>query len=358
MNAIASPTEQALQAPLQAPLDALGRPLQSLRISVTDRCNFRCGYCMPRAAFAADHAFLPRPELLTFEETTRLAALLVELGVGKIRLTGGEPLLRKHLHVLVGRLAALRCADGSPLELALSTNGSLLARQAPALKEAGLQRVAVSLDALEPAAFERACDTSVPVSDVLAGVETALAVGLQVKVNAVVRRGVNEDQVIPLVRHFRGTPVELRFIEFMDVGQTNAWNRDQVTTSDTLRERIAHLHPLQALPARGMGETAQRHAYVDGQGTVGFISSVSHAFCHDCTRLRLSADGRLYTCLFATQGQDVRQLLRGGSNDAALLSALRTQWQRRDDRYSELRQHRTTPRTVREQRIEMSYIGG
>ena len=340
------------------PLDRHGRPLQDLRISVTDRCNFRCPYCMPRATFGKHHRFLPHEALLSFEEITRVARSALGLGVRKLRLTGGEPLLRKDLHVLVGQLTALRTLDGMPPEIALTTNGVLLSRQAQALKDAGLQRVTVSLDGLDQAVFARMSDSGLHVRDVLAGIDAAQHAGLgPVKVNTVVQKGVNDDQILPLARHFRGTGVELRFIEFMDVGQTNQWRLEQVLPSDEVRERIAAHWPLLAASAGRQADTAQRWLYADGAGSVGFISSVTRAFCADCTRLRLSTDGRLYTCLFGTQGHDVRALLRDEFvGDDELRLRLAALWQARDDRYSQLRQ--VTPALSQPDRVEMSYIGG
>ncbi|MDE2401729.1 MAG: GTP 3',8-cyclase MoaA [Burkholderiales bacterium] len=349
----APPTETSAHA--AGPLDRLNRPLHDLRISVTDRCNFRCSYCMPRHVFGKDHDFLPKPELLSFEEITRSARIFVGLGVRKLRLTGGEPLLRRHLERLVEELKQLKMPDGQAPELALTTNGSVLALKARALKDAGLKRVTVSLDALDDTVFRRMNDADFPVSDVLAGIEAAQAVGLgPIKVNMVVQRGVNDDQILPLARHFRGTGIELRFIEFMDVGTTNGWRMDQVLPSDQVRQRINHEFPLVAVEAHQVSETAQRWAYVDGQGTVGFISSVTHAFCGDCNRLRLSTDGRLFTCLFGSQGHDLRSLLRGNHPDDQIAAGLRQLWQGRSDRYSQLRAEGKTP----QQRIEMSYIGG
>lgn len=342
-------------APAAEPLDRLSRPLRDLRISVTDRCNFRCSYCMPREIFDKDHAFLPQPQLLSFEEITRTARLFLGLGVRKLRLTGGEPLLRKNLDVLIQQLGQLRTLDDQPPELTLTTNGSVLARKAQALKDAGLQRVTISLDALDDAVFRRMNDADFPVADVLDGIEAAKAAGLgPIKVNMVVQRGVNDHQILPMARHFKGTGIELRFIEFMDVGTTNGWQMTQVMPSAEVRARIHQAFPLQAAAPHQRGETAQRWTYVDGQGSVGFISSVTQAFCGDCNRLRLSTDGRLYTCLFAHQGYDLRALLRSPQDDAAIAQGLRYLWKNRSDRYSQLR----AQGLATEQRIEMSYIGG
>jgi cyclic pyranopterin phosphate synthase len=354
--------------PHALPHDALKRPLRDLRISVTDRCNFRCAYCMPREVFGKDHPFLPQPELLHFEEITRVARVMAGLGVHKLRLTGGEPLLRKDLERLVAQLSALRTPQGQPLGLAMTTNGTLLARKAASLKAAGLQRVTVSLDALDPARFRQLSDADVHVADVLAGIEAAQAAGLgPVKVNMVVQRGVNDDQILPMARHFRGTGVILRFIEFMDVGQTNQWRMDQVLPSAEVLRQLQAVYPLRALSPSAPGETANRWAYADGQGEVGFISSVTQAFCGDCSRLRMSTDGRLFTCLFASQGHDVRAALRAPQawSDEALSDSLSQLWAARSDRYSQLRVSgndlaATHPDTAlaAPRRIEMSYIGG
>jgi cyclic pyranopterin phosphate synthase len=351
-----------------AVLDTLRRPLHDLRISVTDRCNFRCGYCMPRSAFGPGHRFLPQPALLTFEEITRTSRLMVSMGVRKLRLTGGEPLMRKNLDELVALLAPLRTADGHPVELTLTTNASLLADKAAALKAAGLHRVTISLDALDDTIFQRMNDAGVSVRQVLAGIESAQRVGLgPIKVNMVVQKGVNEDQILPMAQHFRHSGIELRFIEYMDVGATNGWRMDQVLPSEQVWQRIADHHPLRDLPTARTGETARRAAYEDGAGTVGFISSVTQAFCGDCNRLRLSTDGRLYTCLFAHQGHDLRAALRAGDDDDTLLARLKALWQQRQDRYSALRGiDATAPGTSADhsdsapsaRRIEMSYIGG
>ena len=348
-------------------LDRLGRPLRDLRISVTDRCNFRCSYCMPKEVFDQGHPYLPHSALLRFEEITRLAKVFVAHGVRKIRLTGGEPLLRKDLEQLVEQLAALRTPDGQPLDLTLTTNGSLLARKARALKDAGLQRVTVSLDALDDAIFRRMNDVDFPVRAVLDGLEAAQAVGLgPIKVNMVVKRGTNEQEILPLARHFRGSGVTLRFIEYMDVGATNGWRMDQVLPSAEVVERIGRELPLVPLQASAPGETAERWGYAgaDGQhdpalGEIGVISSVTQAFCGDCNRARLSTEGRLYLCLFASQGYDLRALLRDqAADEAQIASALGAIWQGRTDRYSELRALLPADSAAAGKRIEMSYIGG
>lgn len=343
-----------------SPLDKRGRSLRDLRISVTDRCNFRCGYCMPRAAFGRDHVFLPHEALLSFEEITRAAAAALRLGVRKLRLTGGEPLMRRDLERLIAQLAALRTLDGTPPELTLTTNGVLLTRKAQALKDAGLQRLTVSLDALSPDMFQRMSDSQTEVGEVLAGIEAAQRVGLApLKVNMVVQKGVNDGEILPMARHFRGTGVELRFIEFMDVGQTNRWDMAHMLPSSDVRALIHAQHPLQAADAPRHSDTAERWAYADGAGHVGFISSVTQAFCGDCTRLRLSTDGRLYTCLFASQGHDLRSLLRDGhTDDATLTGRIAALWQGRTDRYSELRGLDQPGDLLDAPRVEMSYIGG
>ena len=352
--------------------DCLGRTLHDLRISVTDRCNFRCNYCMPKEVFDKDYRFLPQTALLSFEEMLRIARIFVACGVRKIRLTGGEPLLRRHLEHLVAMLADLRTPDGDPLDLTLTTNGSLLARKAAALRQAGLRRVTVSLDAMDDRIFRAMNDVDFPVADVLAGIDAAVAAGLgPVKVNMVVKRGTNENEIVPMARHFRerhGGQVVLRFIEYMDVGATNGWRMDQVLPSAEVRARLHAAFPLVPLDAAQPGETAERWAYADGRGEVGFISSVTQAFCGDCNRARLSTEGQLYLCLFAERGHDLRALLRGAHpsgrpwSDAEIAAAIGLIWQRRDDRYSQLRASRPaetdTPESGGRRRIEMSYIGG
>jgi cyclic pyranopterin phosphate synthase len=339
--------------------DQLGRPLRDLRISVTDRCNFRCSYCMPKEVFDKDYQYLPHSALLSFEEITRLARQFLAHGVRKIRLTGGEPLLRKNIEILVAQLAALRTVDGTPPELTLTTNGSLLARKAQSLRDAGLQRVTVSLDGLDDAVFRRMNDVDFPVAEVLAGIDAARAAGLgPVKVNMVVKRGTNEHEILPMARHFRGSGIVLRFIEYMDVGATNGWRMDEVLPSAQVRERIASEFPLLPLSPTVAGETAERWAYADGAGEVGFISSVTQAFCGDCNRARLSTEGKLYLCLFASNGYDLRALLRGGASDADIASAIAHIWQGRTDRYSELRGTLPADASTGGRRVEMSYIGG
>jgi cyclic pyranopterin phosphate synthase len=349
-------------APAGPPRDRLDRPLRDLRISVTDRCNFRCGYCMPREVFDKHHAFLPQRALLSFEEIERTARAFAGLGVEKLRLTGGEPLLRRGIESLVGMLAAIRTPAGEPLDLTLTTNGSLLARKAAALADAGLRRVTVSLDALDDATFRRMNDADFPVADVLDGIDAALAAGLApLKVNMVVQKGVNDHAILPMARHFRALPVDLRFIEFMDVGESNGWRLDDVVPSSEVLARIGAAFPLVPLGAARDGETAERFGYAEAgvPGRVGTISSVTRAFCRDCNRARLSTDGKLYTCLFGSAGHDLRALLRGGADDAALAGAIAAVWRARDDRYSELRAaDAPAPAGARERRVEMHYIGG
>ncbi|WP_374672404.1 GTP 3',8-cyclase MoaA [Acidovorax temperans] len=347
-------------------VDTRGRPLRDLRISVTDRCNFRCNYCMPKEVFDKDYPYLPHSALLSFEEITRLASLFLAHGVRKIRLTGGEPLLRKNIEELIAQLAQLRTVDGKAPDLTLTTNGSLLARKAKALKEAGLNRVTVSLDGLDDAVFRRMNDVDFPVADVLAGIEAAHAAGLShIKVNMVVKRGTNDHEILPMARHFRGTGTTLRFIEYMDVGATNGWRMDEVLPSAELIERLRAELPLVPLEPSSPGETAERWGYADASGQhdpalgeVGVISSVTQAFCHDCNRARLSTEGKLYLCLFASQGYDLRSLLRGGASDADIAAAIAPIWQQRTDRYSELRSTLPADNSQGARRVEMSYIGG
>jgi cyclic pyranopterin phosphate synthase len=331
--------------------DRRARPLRDLRISVTDRCNFRCGYCMPREVFGADHAFLPRSELLSYEELGRLVRVFADLGVSKIRLTGGEPLLRRDLEVLVSLVASTPGIS----DVALTTNGSLLAGRAQRLRDAGLRRVTVSLDSLDPAVFAAMGDTRVPMSDVLDGIAAAAEAGLApVKLNAVLRRGMNEAGLLDLVEFARDGGYLLRFIEYMDVGNTNGWDRSQVLASAEVLDRVAAVYPVEPVAAGRPGEVAQRWRYLDGRGELGLISSVSTPFCGTCNRARLTAIGELYTCLFATQGSDLRGLLRSGFDDEALHSAIAAIWRGRDDRYSELR----GMGTVDLPKPEMSYLGG
>jgi len=339
--------------------DQLGRELRDLRISVTDRCNFRCSYCMPKEVFDKQYSFLPHASLLSFEEITRVARLFVAHGVRKLRLTGGEPLLRKNLEVLIQMLSGLQTGEGKPLDLTLTTNGSLLARKARVLKEAGLQRVTVSLDALDDATFRRMNDVDFPVADVLTGIDEAQRAGLgPIKVNMVVKRGTNDHEILPMARHFRGTPLILRFIEYMDVGATNGWRMDEVLPSAQVIARIHAEHALEPVEASAPGETAQRWRYRDGGGEIGVISSVTQAFCGDCNRARLSTEGKLFLCLFASQGHDLRSLLRGGYSDEQIAAAIGLIWRSRDDRYSELRAARGAEGGSGQRRVEMHYIGG
>jgi len=335
--------------------DRLGRHLRDLRISVTDRCNFRCIYCMPKEVFDKNYRFLPHADLLSFEEITRLARLFVEHGVEKIRLTGGEPLLRKDLEKLIEMLAALRTRAGGPLDLTLTTNGSILARKAKSLAAAGLRRVTVSLDALDDAIFRRMNDVDFPVRDVLAGIDAADAAGLApIKINMVVKRGVNDQEILPLARQFKGSGHIVRFIEFMDVGSSNGWRMDDVVPSAEVIRRIDAQMPVEAIDPNYPGEVAERWRYRDGSGEIGVISSVTQAFCRDCTRARLSTEGRLYLCLFAQRGYDLRALVRAGASDAQISTAIGQIWSQRADRYSEIR----SEATVALPKIEMSYIGG
>ena len=346
--------------------DQLGRPLRDLRISVTDRCNFRCSYCMPKEVFDKDYPYLPHSALLSFEEITRLARQFVAHGVQKIRLTGGEPLLRKNIEILIEQLAALRTVEGKPLDITLTTNGSLLERKAASLKAAGLQRVTVSLDGLDDTVFRAMNDVDFPVADVLRGIEAAQAAGLgPIKVNMVVKRGTNDHEILPMARHFKGTGIVLRFIEYMDVGATNGWRMDEVMPS---AEVVKHIHselPLVQLDPSASGETAERwgNANADGKhdtaaGEIGVISSVTQAFCRDCNRARLSTEGKLYLCLFASEGHDLKPLVRANATDEQLASAIAAVWQGRSDRYSELRASLPPDASTGGRRVEMSYIGG
>ncbi len=329
--------------------DTRARPMRDLRISVTDRCNFRCVYCMPREVFDAGHEFLPHSAILSFEEIARLARIFVGLGVRKIRLTGGEPLVRRELHRLVALLAEL------PAEITLTTNGSLLARQARALKQAGLRRVTVSLDSLDEAVFQAMNDADFPVAKVIEGIETAAAEGLgPVKVNMVVKRGTNDANVLAMAERWRGTGHIARFIEYMDVGSSNGWRMDDVVPSAEIVQKIGQRWPLEPVGANYPGEVAERWRYLDGAGEIGVISSVTQAFCSSCNRMRLSTEGSLYTCLFASTGHDLKALVRGGASDEEIRNEIAAVWQRRADRYSEIR----TSQTSSLKKVEMSYIGG
>jgi cyclic pyranopterin phosphate synthase len=333
-----------------SPIDRRGRPMHDLRISVTDRCNFRCVYCMPKTVFGRDYPFLPRQEILTYEEIVRLARLFAMQGVCKIRLTGGEPLLRKDIERLIEQLATI-----PGVELTLTTNGSLLASRARGLHDAGLRRVTVSLDALDDVVFKRMNDAEYPVAKVLDGIEAAAACGLTpVKINMVVKRGTNDHEILPMARHFRGSGHILRFIEYMDTGNTNGWRMDEVLPSTDVIRLIDTEFPLMPIDPNYAGEVAERWTYRDGSGEIGVIASVTQAFCSGCTRVRLSTDGRFYTCLFATSGHDLRRLLRDGHSDEQIAATIAGVWQNRNDHYSELRGAGVP--VVK--KIEMSYIGG
>ena len=343
-----------LQSPI---LDALGRPLRDLRISVTDRCNFRCTYCMPKQVFGSGFQFIRHQDMLSFEEIARLASIFTSLGIAKIRLTGGEPLLRRHIERLVSYLADIKCPDGSGLDLALTTNGSVLRQKAKALFDAGLKRITVSLDALDNDTYMKMNDVGFPVSIVLDAIEYALAVGFSpVKVNAVIRKGYNEGQILPLVAHFKGTPVILRFIEYMDAGTHSGWHTDQIVPSARIIETIQSKYPIEPLEANYPGETAERWRHTDGGGEIGVISSITQPFCSACSRIRLSTDGKIYPCLFSTTGFDLRQLIRSGQSDDTIRQAVMDYWHSRADRYSELRLKKEYRQDG--QRIEMHYIGG
>jgi len=332
------------------PLDTFKRPLRDLRVSVTDRCNFRCVYCMPKEVFGKDFQFLPRGEILSFEEIERLVRVFVGLGVQKVRLTGGEPLVRRNIERLVEMLAKV-----SDLDLTLTTNGSLLAGKARALRDAGLKRVTVSLDSLDDDVFKSMNDVDFPVAKVLEGMDAADAAGLApIKVNMVVKRGLNEQSILPMARHFRGTGRILRFIEYMDVGSSNGWRLNDVVSAREIVATIDRELPLEPVEKNYLGEVAERWRYRDGSGEIGVIASVTQAFCADCTRARLSADGSLYTCLFATQGHDLRGLVRSDATDHQIADSIAAIWTARDDRYSELRSEETAGL----KKIEMSFIGG
>jgi len=336
--------------------DQRGRQLHDLRISVTDRCNFRCTYCMPKEVFDKNYPYLGHGDLLSFEEITRLAKIYIEHGVEKIRLTGGEPLLRKNVEKLIEMLAALRTRSGQPLDLTLTTNGSLLRKKAQSLKDAGLSRMTISLDGLDDQIFRQMNDVDFPVADVLDGIEAAREAGFQnLKVNMVVKKGTNDQEMIPMAQYFRGSGVTLRFIEFMDVGASNGWNMSEVLPSAEVIQKIHTAFPLSNIDPNYPGEVAERWQYVDGQGEIGVISSVTQAFCKDCTRARLSTEGKMYLCLFATEGYDLKTLMREGRSDLEISNAIAQVWQQRNDRYSELR---GSPELANKAKVEMSYIGG
>ncbi|KVT58390.1 cyclic pyranopterin phosphate synthase MoaA [Burkholderia ubonensis] len=359
---LTAPSRGAAASDPPGTVDTLARPLRDLRLSVIDQCNFRCTYCMPRESFDAGYAFMPSSARLSFAQLTRIARAFVALGVEKIRLTGGEPLLRRGIETLIESLAALTTLDGKPVEIALTTNGSLLAAKARALRDAGLGRVTVSLDAIDDAVFRKMSDVDLPVSRILAGIEAAQAAGLApVKVNAVIERGVNDGQLLPLVRAFRHTGVAVRFIEYMDVGGAQFWSTDKVVTTAQMRGIIESAYPLLADAADDDAHvgTALRYRHADGAGEVGFIASVSHPFCGTCSRARVSADGQLYTCLFATHGTDLRPWLGDAAPLDQLVAAIRGRWLRRDDRYSELRAAHRTRRTGKTYpTVRMSLVGG
>ncbi|MDR2689598.1 MAG: GTP 3',8-cyclase MoaA [Azoarcus sp.] len=337
-------------------LDSLRRPLRDLRISVTDRCNLRCAYCMPREVFGQEFVFLRHADLLSFEEIVRIARQCVTLGVRKIRISGGEPLLRRGIERLVEMLARLHGEGGKPIELAMTSNGTLLAKKARALKDAGLARLNISLDALDEAVFRRMSGGRSSPAAVLEGIAAAQAAGFApLKLNTVIKRGVNESEILPLLDHFRHSGIIVRFIEYMDVGESNGWRLDDVVTVREMLTRIDAEYPLQPIDARSPGEVAQRWEYVDGGGEIGVIASVTQPFCGDCGRLRLSTDGKLYPCLFAAEGVDLRAPLRGGENDLQLQRRIAAAWAARADRYSQ-RRHAASGSSVR--KIEMSYIGG
>ncbi len=356
----ATPAAQPEPFPVTGELfDTYRRPLHDLRISVTDRCNFRCVYCMPKQVFDKNYQFLPHSSLLSFEEITRVAKLFLAHGVEKIRITGGEPLLRKHIEHLIEMLSALRTVSGKAPDLTLTTNGALLAKKAQSLKDAGLQRITVSLDALDNDCFQRMNDVDFPVSSVLEGIEAAHKVGLgPIKINMVVKKGLNDQEIVPMARYFRDSPYILRFIEYMDVGASNGWKMDEVVSAEEIIARIAADMPLEPLAANYAGETALRYrhagASLGSAAEIGVIASVSQPFCQGCSRIRLSTEGKLYTCLFASSGTDLRNLLRAGAGDESISSVIGHLWQGRNDRYSALR----SAQTGELKKIEMSYIGG
>ncbi len=339
--------------------DTRGRTLRDLRISVTDRCNFRCTYCMPKEVFDQNYPYLAHKELLSFEEIARLTSIFSTLGVEKIRLTGGEPLLRKNLEVLIEMLAKIPTSDGKPLDLTLTTNGSILRKKAAALKAAGLHRLTVSLDGLDDAIFKKMNDVDFPVADVLDGIAAAQEVGFQnIKVNMVVKKGTNDHEIVAMAKHFKGSGVILRFIEFMDVGSSNGWNMEQVLPSKEVIARINEVFPLEPIEANYAGEVAQRWRYVDGSGEIGVISSVTQTFCHECSRARISTDGQMYLCLFANEGFDFKTLLRSGKSDLEIANAVMNTWAAREDHYSEIRGSNTAKLASGNRKVEMSYIGG
>ena len=339
--------------------DLRGRTLRDLRISVTDRCNFRCTYCMPKEVFDQSYPYLSHQELLSFEEIARLSSIFASLGIEKIRLTGGEPLLRKNLEVLVEMLATIRTPSGSALDLTLTTNGSILRKKARALKDAGLNRITVSLDGLNDEIFKKMNDVDFPVNDVLEGIAVAQEVGFSsIKVNMVVKQGTNDHEILAMAKHFKGSNIVLRFIEFMDVGSSNGWNMTQVLPSKEVIAKIHAAFPLEPIDANYQGEVAQRWRYVDGSGEIGVISSVTQTFCHECTRARISTDGQMYLCLFANEGFDFKTLLRSDKTDLEIANAIMSTWAGRDDHYSEVRGSHTANPASGHRKVEMSYIGG
>lgn len=339
--------------------DARNRTLRDLRISVTDRCNFRCTYCMPKEVFDQNYPYLSHKELLSFEEITRLSSIFATLGIEKIRLTGGEPLLRKNLEILVEMLSKIRSPEGRPLDLTLTTNGSILRKKAAALKMAGLHRLTVSLDGLNDEIFKKMNDVDFPVSDVLDGIQAAQEVGFKnIKVNMVVKKGINDHEIVAMAKHFKGSGVILRFIEFMDVGSSNGWNMEQVLPSKEVISRIHEAFPVEPAESNYIGEVAQRWRYLDGSGEIGVISSVTQTFCHECTRARISTDGQMYLCLFANEGFNFKTLLRTGKSDIEIANAVMNTWSQRDDHYSEIRDSNTAKQSTGSRKVEMSYIGG
>ncbi len=358
-NGLTPPIGAQLVTPHGHTKDARGRVLRDLRISVTDRCNFRCTYCMPKEVFDQNYPYLAHKELLSFEEITRLTSIFTTLGVEKIRLTGGEPLLRKNLEVLIEMLSKIQTSAGKPLDLTLTTNGSILRKKASALKAAGLQRLTVSLDGLDDVIFKKMNDVDFPVADVLDGIHAAQEAGFNnIKVNMVVKKGTNEHEIVSMAKHFKGSGVILRFIEFMDVGSSNGWNMEQVLPSKEVIARINEVFPLEAIEANYASEVAQRWRYMDGTGEIGVISSVTQTFCHECTRARISTDGQMYLCLFANEGFDFKTLLRSGKTDLEIANAVMNTWSTRDDHYSEIRGSHTANLSSAGRKVEMSYIGG
>ncbi len=339
--------------------DLRGRTLRDLRISVTDRCNFRCTYCMPKEVFDQHYPYLSHSELLSFEEITRLSSIFAGLGIEKIRLTGGEPLLRKNIEVLIGMLANVRTPAGDALDLTLTTNGSILRKKALALKNAGLHRITISLDGLNDETFRKMNDVDFPVADVLDGIAAAQEAGFSnIKVNMVVKKNINDHEIVAMAKHFKGSGIVLRFIEFMDVGSSNGWDLTQVLPSKEVIAKIHEAFPLEPIGANYSGEVAQRWRYIDGSGEIGVISSVTQTFCHECTRARISTDGQMYLCLFANEGFDFKTLMRSGKSDLEISNALMAIWAARDDHYSEIRGSNTANPNSGNRKVEMSYIGG